>query len=143
MKVKQISIFIENKPGRLLKVTRTLADAGINIRALSVADTVDYGLMRLIVDDYAMARDALAEASVTVALTDVIAVEIADVPGGLNSVVEILSDAGINIEYMYAFSGNTGKGAIDVFRVDDIEGAEKLLEAKGIKTLSQGDVEKI
>ncbi|MBP5094272.1 MAG: ACT domain-containing protein [Abditibacteriota bacterium] len=143
MKVKQISIFIENKPGRLLKVTRTLADAGINIRALSVADTVDYGLMRLIVDDYVMARDVLAEASVTVALTDVIAAEIPDVPGGLNGVVEILSEAGINIEYMYAFSGNTGKGAIDVFRVDDIEGAEKLLESKGVKTLSQGDVEKI
>ena len=143
MKVKQISIFIENKPGRLLKVTRTLADAGINIRALSVADTVDYGLMRLIVDDYVMARDVLAEASVTVALTDVIAAEMPDVPGGLNSVVEILSEAGINIEYMYAFSGNTGKGAIDVFRVDDIEGAEKLLESKGVKTLSQGDVEKI
>ena len=98
MKVKQISIFIENKPGRLLKVTRTLADAGINIRALSVADTVDYGLMRLIVDDYVMARDVLAEASVTVALTDVIAAEIPDVPGGLNGVVEILSEAGINIE---------------------------------------------
>ena len=143
MKVKQISIFIENKPGRLLKVTRTLADAGINIRALSVADTVDYGLMRLIVDDYVMARDVLAEASVTVALTDVIAAEIPDVPGGLNGVVEILSEAGLNIEDMYAVSGNTGKGAIDVFRVDDIEGAEKLLESKGVKTLSQGDVEKI
>lgn len=136
MKVNQLSVFIENKSGRLADVTRTLADAGINIRALSIADTIDYGLLRLIVNDPAAARDALTEAGFTVALTEVLAIEVPDVPGGLANIIEILAQAGINIEYMYAFVGTSGENAIVIFRIEKADEAITILRDRGVRILT-------
>lgn len=136
MRVNQLSVFLENKSGRLADVTRTLADAGINIRALSIADTIDYGLLRLIVNDPVAARDALAKAGFTVALTDVLAIEVPDRPGGLANIIEILAQAGINIEYMYAFVGRSGEHAIVVFRIEKLDQATTILREKGVRILA-------
>ena len=136
MKVSQISVFIENKSGRLADVTQTLADAQINIRALSIADTVDYGLLRLIVNDPEKAKNVLTEAGFRVALREVLAIEIPDSPGGLAKVIGIFSEAGLNIEYMYAFVGSSGENAIVIFRVDDIDKAIPVLQNGGARILS-------
>lgn len=136
MKVSQLSVFIENKSGRLADVTRTLADANINIRALSIADTIDYGLLRLIVNDPAQAKSVLTNAGFTVALTEVLAIEIPDSPGGLAGVIDVFSECGLNIEYMYAFVGTSGKNAIVIFRVEKVDEAIASLQKKGVKILS-------
>lgn len=136
MKVNQLSVFIENKSGRLADVTRSLADAGINIRALSIADTIDYGLLRLIVNDPAAARNALADAGFTVALTEVLAIEVPDSPGGLANIIEILAQAGINLEYMYAFVGTSGENAIVIFRIEKTDEAITILQQKGVRILT-------
>ena len=136
MRVSQLSVFLENKSGRLADVTRTLADANINIRALSIADTIDYGLLRLIVNDPVAAKDALANAGFTAALTDVLAVEVADRPGGLAKIIEILAESGINIEYMYAFVGRSGEHAIVVLRIERVDEAATILREKGVRILA-------
>ncbi len=136
MKVSQLSVFIENKSGRLSDVTRTLADGGINIRALSIADTIDYGLLRLIVNDPAAARRELADAGFTVALTEVLAIEVPDTPGGLAGIIQILAQEGINIEYMYAFVGTSGENAIVIFRIEKTDEAIPILQQKGVRILS-------
>lgn len=136
MKVNQLSVFIENKSGRLADVTRSLADANINIRALSIADTIDYGLLRLIVNDPAAARNALADAGFTVALTEVLAIEVPDSPGGLANIIEILAQAGINLEYMYAFVGTSGENAIVIFRIEKTDEAITILQQKGVRILT-------
>jgi hypothetical protein len=132
MKVEQISVFLENKAGRLAEVTRTLGDAGINIRALSLADTTDFGILRLIVDDYQRAREVLKDKGFTVGKTEVVAVEVPDRPGGLALVLQVLAQAGINVEYMYAFVQHSGKNAVIIFRFDNLEEAIKLLQKEGI-----------
>ncbi|MGD9733743.1 MAG: ACT domain-containing protein, partial [Desulfamplus sp.] len=104
MRVEQISIFLENKAGRLAEVTAILRDANVNIRALSLADTTDFGILRLIVNDNQAAEQALKREGFTVGKTNVLAIEVADVPGGLNNVLDPLTSAGINVEYMYAFA---------------------------------------
>ena len=109
MKVEQISIFLENKAGRLAEVTRILGKGGINIRALSLADTSDFGILRLIVNDHEKAKQILKDNGFTVGRTEVIAVEVEDRPGGLNSILEILFKANINVEYMYAFVQQSGQ----------------------------------
>lgn len=136
MKVSQISVFLENKSGRLADVTRTLADAGINIRALSIADTIDYGLLRMIVNDPSGARTALSEAGFTAALTEVLAIEVLDKPGGLASIIDILAAAGVNIEYMYAFVGTSGENAIVVFRIEKMDEAIVALKDRGVRILT-------
>ncbi|MCE5199417.1 ACT domain-containing protein [bacterium] len=136
MKVSQLSVFLENKSGRLADVTRALADAKVNIRALSIADTIDYGILRLIVDDPTAAKAALSDAEFTLALTEVLAIEIPDVPGGLAGMIDIFAESGINIEYMYAFVGTTGKNAIVVFRVEKVDDAIAALQKKGVHILS-------
>lgn len=141
MQAEQISIFIENKAGRLSDVTGILAQAGINIRALAVADTSDFGVLRLIVDDNAIAEEALKKSGFTVRKTRVVAVEVEDSPGGLHNILNVLKDAGINVEYMYAFIRQSGDRAIMIFRFDQTEEAIKVLLAKGVtvidgKTLS-------
>jgi len=136
VRVSQLSVFLENKSGRLADVTRTLADANINIRALSIADTIDYGLLRLIVNDPVAAKDALANAGFTAALTDVLAVEVADRPGGLAKIIEILAESGINIEYMYAFVGRSGEHAIVVLRIERVDEAATILREKGVRILA-------
>lgn len=136
MKVSQLSVFIENKSGRLADVTRTMAEAGINIRALSIADTIDYGLLRLIVDDPAQAKSVLTEGGFTVALTEVLAIEIPDKPGGLAGIIDIFAESGLNIEYMYAFVGTSGENAIVIFRVENVDEAIITLQTKGVRILT-------
>ena len=132
MKVEQISVFLENKAGRLAEVTRVLGEAGINIRALSLADTTDFGILRLIVDQYDQAREILKDKGFTVGKTEVVAVEVPDRPGGLGLVLQILADAGVNVEYMYAFVQHSGKNAVIIFRFDNLEQAIDLLQKEGI-----------
>ncbi len=140
MKVSQLSVFIENKSGRLADVTRCLADNGINIRALSIADTIDYGLLRLIVNDPAAAKAALIDAGFTVAMTEVLAIEVPDDPGGLANIINILAQAGSNIEYMYAFVGSTGKNAIVIFRIEKVDEAIATLQSKGVKIFAGSEL---
>jgi hypothetical protein len=135
MRVEQISIFLENRAGRLAEITRVLGEAGINIRALSLADTSDFGILRLIVNDNEKAKAVLKEQGFTVGTTNVVAVEVEDKPGGLNSILEILSKENINVEYMYAFVQHSGKNAVILFRFDDIDAAVKLLSDNDIKVL--------
>ena len=135
MRVEQISIFLENKAGRLAEVTRVLSEAGANIRALSLADTSDFGILRLIVDDNEKAKAALKKGGFTVGKTDVVAVEVADKPGGLSRILGILSNEGVNVEYMYAFVQRSGKDAVIIFRFDDIDTAIRVLQENGVKVL--------
>lgn len=135
MKVDQISIFLENKPGKIEHVTRVLRDAEINIRALSLADTSDFGILRLIVNDTVRAEKALHEAGFTVRRTAVVAVEVPDRPGGLHSILEALSEKEINVEYTYAFVERSGENAIIIFRFDQTDEAIELLLKKGFKVL--------
>ncbi|NPV26567.1 MAG: ACT domain-containing protein [Firmicutes bacterium] len=140
MTVKQISIFLENKAGRLARVTRVLGDHGINIRALSIADTADFGILRLIVNQPEQAYQVLKEAGFTVSETEVIAVEVQDSPGGLATVLEAMGEAGINIEYLYAFVSKPADDALVVFRVENPAAAMVILNEKGIRTLSGEEV---
>jgi hypothetical protein len=135
MRVEQISIFLENRAGRLAEISRVLGEAGVNIRALSLADTSDFGILRLIVSDNDKAKAALKEHGFTVGKTNVVAVEVEDKPGGLNRILEILSRENINVEYMYAFVHHSGENAVIIFRFDDIDGAVKLLVNNNIKVL--------
>lgn len=132
MKVEQISIFLENRAGRLEEVTRILAENQISIRALSLADTSDFGILRLIVSDHEKAKKALKENGFTVGRTSVVAVEVDDQPGGLNAILQILSAGGVNVEYMYAFVQQSSKTAIIVFRFDKTDQAIELLQQKGL-----------
>jgi hypothetical protein len=135
MKVEQISIFLENKPGGLSAVTKVLKDAGINIRALSLADTSDFGILRLIVDDVVKAKQALNESGFAVGRTHVIAVEVPDRPGGLHSILDLLTKVGINVEYMYAFVERSGENAVIIFRIDAIDQAIEALQKGGFTVL--------
>ncbi len=135
MQVEQISVFLENRAGRLAEITRLLGEAGINIRALSLADTSDFGVLRLIVNNNDKAKAVLKEHGFTVGKTHVVAVEVEDRPGGLNRILEILSKKSINVEYMYAFVQHTGEDAVIIFRFDDIDAAVKLLLDSNIKVL--------
>ncbi len=135
MKVDQISIFLENKSGRLAEVTRVLGNAGINVRALSLADTSDFGILRLIVNDSAKAVDVLKQNQFTVSMTQVVAVEVSDRPGGLAYILDILQKENINVEYMYAFVERSSDNAVIIFRFDEIDKAIKILTGKGITVL--------
>ena len=135
MHVEQISIFIENKFGRLAEVTRILGDAGVNIRTLSLADTSDFGILRLIVNDTEKAKGVLKEKGFTVSKTEVVAVEIPDRPGGLADILQVLDASGINVEYMYAFVERCGENAVMIFRFDETLKAIAALTAKGFTVL--------
>ena len=136
MKVSQISVFLENKSGRLADVTRTLAQNKINIRALSIADTIDYGLLRMIVNDPVLATRVLADEGFTVAQTEVLAIEVPDRPGGLAGIIDMLAARGLNIEYMYAFVGRSGEHAIVIFRIDPVDEAIEALRGGGARILT-------
>ncbi len=133
--IKQLSVFVENKFGRLAAVTEVLAKNNIDINALSLADTSDFGILRLVVDKPEDAAVALTEHGVTVKCTEVIAAAMDDCPGGLSFILDTLTNEKINIEYMYAFMGKTEGKAWTVMRVDDSERAEKVLHEHSIKTL--------
>ena len=135
MKVEQISIFIENKSGRLAEITRILGEAGINIRALSLADTSDFGILRLIVNDGAKAASVLKESGFTVSMTEVVAVEVPDRPGGLSAILQTLDRNAINVEYMYAFVERCGGNAIIIFRFDETDKAIPALKAQSFNML--------
>ncbi|MBN2373148.1 ACT domain-containing protein [bacterium] len=137
MKVNQISIFLENKSGRLSDVARILGENNINIRALSLADTTDFGILRLIVNDTEKADRLLKENGFTVGKTEVVAVEVEDRPGGLARILEILNKDDINVEYMYAFVERSRNNAVIIFRFDDkcTDRAIKLLNKSGIIVL--------
>ena len=135
MTVEQISIFMENKPGALERVTETLDKANINIRALSLADTSDFGILRLIVNDVARAQKVLQEKGFTVKRTDVVAVEVSDRPGGLHSILAALSESKTNVEYMYAFIEQSGENAIIIFRFNPMDVAIEVLRKSGYSIL--------
>jgi len=135
MKVEQISIFIENKSGRLAEITRILGDAGINIRALSLADTSDFGILRLIVNDVEIAKTVLKEKGFTVSKTEVVAVEVPDRPGGISSLLQTLDSNQVNVEYMYAFVERCGGNAVIIFRFDETDKAIGMLKDNGFTIL--------
>jgi len=135
MKVEQLSIFLENKPGGLEQVTRILKDAEINIRTLSLADTTDFGILRLIVNDVDAAAQVLKTQGLRVSRTTVVAVEVPDRPGGLHGILEVLSGNGINVEYLYAFVEKSGLNAVIIFRFDDTDTAIEVLQKSGLTVL--------
>ena len=137
MLIKQISVFVENKPGRLAEITGVIADSGIDIRALSIADTTDFGILRLIVDKPETAEKALRDAGLTVSVTNVIAIGIDDVPGSFASAMKTLAGAGIDVEYMYAFISRDTKKAYVILRVGDNEKAGQVLTANGVELLDE------
>ena len=135
MNVEQISIFLENKSGRLAEVASVLTEAGINIRALYLADTADFGILRLIVNETEKARQALKENGFTVEKTRVVAIEVPDRPGGLSSILNTIKDEGINVEYMYAFVEKSGENAIVIFRFDEFEKSVDILQRAGVRIM--------
>jgi len=133
MKIRQISIFIENKVGRIMEIAEILGKDNINIRALSLADTSDFGILRMIVDNIGMASKVLKEKGFIVKETDVVAVEVPDKPGGLATVLKILKNSGINVEYMYAFFEQPQNKALLIFRIEDPDKAISVLTENGIQ----------
>ncbi len=132
MTVTQISIFVENKPGVLVKIMKTLGDAGVDIRALSVADTQDFGILRMITSDNGKAKAALADIGCVTSVTQVIAARVSDTPGATTDMVALLADHGLNIEYMYAFISSKDNRAYIVIRIKDTEKAVKVLKDAGV-----------
>lgn len=138
--VKQISVFLENKSGRLANVTRILSEADIDISALSIADTADFGILRLIVNDPDKAFSALKKEGFTVAVTDVLAICVDDRPGGLNLVLPVLEENSIDIEYLYAFVGKRAEEALVILRLSDTEKGLSVLLKNNIKVLTEEEV---
>lgn len=136
MKIQQLTIFLENKPGRLLKAYKALAENGISLLTLSLADTKDFGLLRLIIKDNEKAIKILEEIGYATVLNEVLAVEITDRPGALLPVLEALADNGINLEYTYAFAARGGEKAVFIIRVDDAEKAINAINKNGCKVLT-------
>ena len=143
MHVEQISVFLENKAGRLSEVTSILAENEINIRALSLADTSDFGVLRLIVDKNDKAREVLKNNGFAVGKTAVVAVEVADRPGGLHTTLGLFQQAGINVEYMYAFVQQGGENAVMIFRLDNIEKGVQMLKESGAKVIDGDHIYRI
>ncbi len=142
MSIKQISVFVENKPGAMSAMTEVLAANNIDMRALSLAETSDFGIVRIIVDNVYKATTVLKDAGYVHSVTDVIAVGLPNIPGGLNKVLSVLEGAGLNIEYMYAFLGKKDKNhAYMIFRVQDDATATKVLMENNIRSLNQNDIE--
>jgi hypothetical protein len=136
MKIPQLSLFVENKPGHLIVPCRLLAEAGINIVTRSLADTKQFGVLRLIVRDWQRAREVLEKAGLIVAVTEVLAIEVRDQPGGLVELLTVFEQAGINVEYMYAFTARLGNRAVLVFRFDNLDAAISALCRAGINPVS-------
>ena len=133
MKVKQIAIFLENKSGRLADISHTLAENAINIRALSLADTADFGILRLVVNDTTKAQQVLKENGFTVGITEVLAVEVPDKPGALDCILQVVRDAGLNVEYMYAFTKKSGESGMLLFRFDNQDAAVAVFQKAGFR----------
>jgi hypothetical protein len=139
MAITQLSAFLENRPGTLYKAVRAISDAGVNLRALSVADTKDFGILRVIVDDVEKAKAVLSDDTI-ITQTQVIGVKMNDKAGALTNILWMIEGAGINVEYVYAFTGGSQGSAYVVLRVDDNEHAESVLGVNGITTLNDEDL---
>ena len=135
MKIHQVSVFLENKPGQLRTACDVLAQAGINMVTLSLADTAQFGILRLIVQDWQKAKTVLEKAGCVVKITEVLALEVADKPGGLSEILKLVDRAGLNIEYMYAFTEKRGDRAMLVFRFADPDAALQALQKGGLNTV--------
>ncbi len=140
MKLEQISVFLENRSGRLAEITGVLARDGVNIRALSLADTADFGILRLIVDRTDLATRILKENGFTLGLTEMVALEVPDRPGGLWGILTVLEGAGMNVEYMYAFVQKAEENAVIIFRFDEPERAARVLREAGVRVLAGEEV---
>lgn len=140
MKIKQLSVFLENKRGRLYEALKALADSNINIRALSIADTSEFGILRMIVTDPEKAKEILEKNEFTVKLTNVITMAVKDKPGGLAEALKYLYDANINIEYIYAFVEKSGEKAVVVLRTENLDKTISILQESNIKLLTWDDV---
>ena len=143
MAIKQLTVFVENKQGTLVDITDTLATHNVNIRALSIADTQDFGILRLIVNDNDTALKTLADEGYLIKTTDVVGVKIGDAPGKLSTALKVLDDHNINMEYLYAFMARTEKHAYVVLRVADNAAAEKALEDAGFHLITDSDIAKL
>lgn len=141
MTIQQISVFLENRPGALLSMIRALAEKGIDMRALSLAETSEFGIARILVRDVAAASAALGEAGYVHSATPVVAAAIQDTPGGLEQALTALNGAGVNVEYMYAFVGSGNSGAYMVFRVTEPEKAAAVLREQGVRLATQEELE--
>ncbi len=140
MKIHQISIFLENKPGRLNTICRTLAENQINIVTLSLADTQQFGIVRLIIEDWQKAQRVLEKAGYVVNVREVVAATVPDRPGGMAEILDVVSAAGVNIEYMYAFTARRGASAVLIFRFDNPDAAIAALKAAGRDVLPSVDL---
>ena len=140
MKIKQLSVFVENSPGRLAYITTTLGEAGVNIRAMSLTDTTDFGILRIIVDDTEKARRLLKDLGFAVRLTEVLAVEIPDKPGELGKLLTRIEDAGLNVEYVYGYVEKNVNNAILIIRFDDLDRALSVIQTGGITVLQNSTV---
>ncbi|MBQ3235047.1 MAG: ACT domain-containing protein [Clostridia bacterium] len=143
MAIKQLTVFVENKQGALVAVTDTLAKHNVNMRALSIAETQDFGMLRLIVDDETVAEKTLSEEGYLIKVTEVVGVKISDQPGKLTEALAVLDKAGINMEYLYAFMARTEKHAYVVLRVENNAVAENALQEAGFKLVTQADIDKL
>jgi len=137
--IKQLSVFVENKKGRMAHIAELMGDAGVDIRALSIADTSDFGILRVIVDRPDLAVKTLREAGMAVTLTDVIAVGMEDKPGSFAKIIRTVADAGIEVEYMYAFIGRTAEKAFMIMRANEPVKAVEILTAAGAEILTGQD----
>ncbi len=140
MKIKQVSIFLENKPGHLNHASKVIADAGINLVTLSLSDTEQFGILRIIVKDWQQAEKILLDAGFVVKVTDVIAAEVDDTPGGLHKILNVIENSEINIEYMYAYTVKRDNKAVLMFRFDDADQALTILEKGGISIISPAEL---
>lgn len=143
MAIKQLTVFVENKQGALVSITDTLSRHNVNLRALSIAETEEFGILRLIVNDEANAEKILKENGYLIKITDVVGVKIGDEPGKLSEALKTLDESKINLEYLYAFMARTEKNAYVVIRVEDNAAAEKALAAAGFSIITEADVAKL
>ncbi|MBR3869068.1 MAG: hypothetical protein IKM66_07115 [Clostridia bacterium] len=143
MAIRQLTVFVENKQGALVSITDTLSKNNINLRALSIAETQDFGILRLIVNDETAAEKILADEGYLIRITDVVGVKIGDAPGKLSEALKVLDENNINMEYLYAFMARTEKHAYVVIRVEDNNAAEKVLEDAGFHLITQADICKL
>jgi len=141
MKLTQISVFLENRKGRLYEVCSLLGKTGINIRALTIAETETFGVLRIVVDKSDLAIKTLKANNFVANLTDVVAIEVGDKPGGLAAVLKVFADSDINVEYMYGFVEKFSDNALLVFRFEDTDKAAKILADKGIKVVTRREIE--
>lgn len=143
MAIRQLTVFVENRQGTIVSVTETLSKHNINIRALSIAETEDFGILRLIVNDEAAAVKALEEEGCLIKITEVVGVKIGDAPGKLTAALKVLDNANVNVEYLYAFMARTEKHAYVVLRVEDNDAAENILVNAGFHLITNADIEKL